>query len=160
MDNFKLIETLIDEIKKRIGIDGKIIFEKWINQKTKNQGFTALHYAAYVGNINSIKKLIELKADYEAVNKRGINAIHMACQGNKPNSLVYLKEKYLMDIEIRDELSSTPLHWACYNGSEECIMFLLTWDVSLNSQDKEGLTPLHLAVLSGLIKFYLIYFLI
>ena len=153
MDNLKLIDTLLDEMKKRLGIDGKIQLEQWINQKSKNQVFTAMHYAAYRGNINTIKRLIDFKADYESLNKRGINAIHMACQGNKPNSLVYLKEKCLMDIQSVDELKSTPLHWACYNGSEACIMYLLSWEVSLNLQDNEGLTPLHLAVLSGLLNF-------
>ena len=60
-----------------------------------------------------------------------------------------------MNIESVDELMSTPLHWACYNGAEESILYLLSWEVPLNLQDKEGLTPLHLAVLSGifLIKF-------
>lgn len=140
---------MLDEMKKRLGIEAQEEIEKWVNQKSKNQGFSAIHYAAYRGNIDIINKLIEFKANIEAVNNRGINVIHMACQGNKPNILVFFKDKYNLNIQSVDELWSTPLHWGCYNGSEECIFFLLSWNVLLNIQDKEGLTPLHLAVLAG-----------
>lgn len=142
-------------MKKRLGIDAQIEIEKWVNQKSKTQGFTPLHYAAYKGNIDIISKLIEYKANIDTTNNRGINVLHMACQGNKPNALVYFKEKYNMNIQSVDDLWSTPLHWACYNAAEEAIIFLLSWNVNLNSQDKEGLTPLHLAVLSG--KIYSFY---
>jgi len=140
---------MLDEMKIRLGKDANKEIEKWVNQKSKNQGFCAIHYAAYRGNIDIIDKLIENNADIEVMNNRGINVIHMACQGNKPSALVYFKDKFGMNIQSVDDLWSTPLHWACYNGSEETIIYLLSWKVALNHQDKEGLTPLHLAVLSG-----------
>lgn len=150
MGRYKLICIMFEEMKKRLGVDANKQIEKWVNQKSKNQGFCAIHYASYRGNIDIINKLIEHKANIEAINNRGINVIHMACQGNKPAALVYFKDKFNMNIQSVDELWSTPIHWACYNGAEETIVFLLSWNVSLNNQDKEGLTPLHLAVLSGL----------
>jgi len=54
-----------------------------------------------------------------------------------------------MNIQSVDEICSTPLHWACYSGSESALNFLLSWDINLNYKDKEGITPLHLAVMSG-----------
>ena len=46
-------------------------------------------------------------------------------------------------------LGSTALHWACYTGSEAAVIFLLSWNLNINAQDREGITPLHLAVMSG-----------
>jgi ankyrin repeat protein len=44
------------------------------------------------------------------------------------------------------------LHWSCYSGSEIASSYLLAYTktADLNLQDSEGLTPLHLAVKTGL----------
>jgi ankyrin repeat protein len=139
--------AMIDEMKIRLGTDAKREIKKWVNEQTE-QGFTALHYAAYRGNIEIINKLVENDAEVEVTNKRGLNVLHMAAQGNQPNALVYFKEKFSIEIQSVDDLGSTPLHWACYTGSETSVMFLLSWPQNINAQDREGLTPLHLAVMS------------
>ena len=53
-----------------------------------------------------------------------------------------------MDINIRDNRLSTPLHWACYSMSEIALNYLLTMNPDLNAKDQKGFTPLHLAVKS------------
>lgn len=141
---------MIDEMKIRLGIDAQKEIEKWVNKKSKKQGYTAIHYASFKGNIDIIQMLIKNKANVEISNFRGINVLHMAAQGDSPNSLIYFKEKFNMNIESLDELYSTPLHWGCYYGSDLAIVFLLSWNVNINNKDKEGLTPLHLAVISGI----------
>lgn len=138
---------MIDELKVRLGIDAKKEIKIWVNEKSE-QGHTALHYASYRGNIEVINKLIESGADIEVSNNRGLNVLHMASQGNQPGALVYFTEKYSMNIHSVDDLGSTPLHWACYTGSETSVLFLLSWDPKVNAQDREGLTPMHLAVMS------------
>lgn len=140
---------MIDEMKIRLGVDAQKEIEKFVNSKSKRQGFTAMHYASFNGNIDIIEKLIKWRADIEVSNYRGLNVLHMAAQGNSPNTLVYFKEKYNMNLQSVDEICSSPLHWACYSGSDLAINFLLSWDVNLNYKDKEGITPLHLAVMSG-----------
>jgi len=140
---------MIDEMKIRLGIDAQKQIEKWVNQKSKRQGYTALHYSAFNGNLDILEKLIKYKADVEISNNRGLNVLHMAAQGDSPNILIYFKEKFNMNIQSVDEICSTPLHWACYSGSESALNFLLSWDINLNYKDKEGITPLHLAVMSG-----------
>ena len=55
-----------------------------------------------------------------------------------------------MNLNVKDQKGSTPLHWACYIGSENAVNFLCSWNVEINLTDIEGhLTPLHLAVMSG-----------
>jgi len=143
-----VVNTMIDEMRLRLGIDGKKEIKKWVNEKSE-QGHTALHYASYRGNVEVVDKLIENGAEVEVVNNRGLNVLHMAAQGNQPATLVYFKEKYFMNIMSVDDLGSTPLHWACYTGCDNSVLFLLSWNPDVNAQDREGLTPLHLAVMSG-----------
>ena len=41
---------------------------------------------------------------------------------------------------------STPLHWAAFAGAEMSLSYILSWGASIDLQDINGLTPLHLAV--------------
>ena len=50
-----------------------------------------------------------------------------------------------------DNKKTTPLHWASYLNSENAVNYLISekWEVPINMQDNDGLTPLHLDVISG-----------
>ena len=76
----------------------------------------------------------------------GLNVLHMASQGNNPNLIIYFKEKYNFSVKIPDSSGNLPLHWACYNSSEEAINFLLSFMDDINIQNNDGLTPLHIAI--------------
>lgn len=53
-----------------------------------------------------------------------------------------------MDINIRDNRQSTPLHWACYSRSEVALNYILAMNPDLEAKDQKGFTALHLAVKS------------
>jgi palmitoyltransferase len=147
--NFSMVvKIMIDELRIRLGIDSIKEIKTWVNEKTA-EGHSALHYAAYKGNIEIINKLIENGADPEISNNSGLNVLHMAAQGNQPNALIYFFKKYSLDIHSVDDKGSTPLHWACYSGSEVYVQFLLSLNANVNARDRDGLTSLHLAVNSG-----------
>jgi len=142
---YQIVKAIIDEMKKRVSLQQ---LTRWINSKSE-LGFTALHYASYKGNIDIIKILIENEANMLETNNKGLNVMHMAVQGDHPESLIYFKEKYKLNFEITDSLGSTPLHWACYTGSENAFQFMLSFEnINLNVVDTEGYTPLHLSVIS------------
>jgi ankyrin repeat protein len=126
--------------------DPKVI--EWINKRNYN-GFNALHYAAFRGNLIVITRLRALGADITLTNKNGLNLMHMAAQGNQANSLVYLKEIFNMEISAKDAVNSTPLHWASYMNADIAFDYLVHWGADINSKDKDGSTPLHLAVMNG-----------
>ena len=70
----------------------------------------------------------------------------MAAQGNNPNIIIYFKTKYNMSVLSKDYQGNVPLHWACYNSSEEAINFLLSYMDDINIPNNDGKTPLHVAV--------------
>ncbi len=89
------------------------VLTQYINSKTAEQGFTALHFTAFKGNITIASSLIANGADKFAVNIMGINVMHVAAQGDQPISLYYFKLQGV-NLRARDDSGNTPLHWACY----------------------------------------------
>jgi palmitoyltransferase len=49
-----------------------------VNQKTEDDGFTAIHFASFRGNIPLIELLLSVGADMYARNNFGINVMHVA----------------------------------------------------------------------------------
>jgi len=152
LEYYLLICTMIDEMKIRLGVDAEKEIQKFVNKKTNKEGNSALHFASYLGNIDIIKILIENKAEVLICNFSGNNVLHMAAKGNNANSFIYFKEKFNINIESTDDINSTPLHRACFFGSDLVTNFILSFNVNINHKDKEGFTPLHLAVIAGKIK--------
>lgn len=112
------------------------------------EGFTAVHLAAFNGNLSIIRFLERHGADIYAENNFSLNALHVASQGNQPSAIIYLINKNL-DINSRDKVRSTPLHWACYAGAENAVCYLIAYGANPNLQDVDGYSPLHLAVKSA-----------
>ena len=154
-NNSKIIKEIIRYCKKNLS---KEDLKDFIN-KQNNKGITALHYASFKGNIDVIQRLIFYGADISALTAKKLNVLHFACQGNKPNSLVFFDfyHKDKINFNKLDEKFSNPLHWACYSAAYECVTFLLEKkQVLINIQDSDGFTPLHLAVISGISKIVLL----
>ncbi|MCQ2818875.1 MAG: ankyrin repeat domain-containing protein [archaeon] len=128
-------------------------YTEYINRGTI-QGNTALHYAAYYGNIYSVIILINKGADYRKKNNAGMNMMHSAAQGNQTTILAYLNEFYKFDINERDEENSTPLHWACFMGSISASNFLILSGADVNALDKKNNSPLHMATDGAKIKIF------
>jgi len=94
-----------------------------------------------------IRLLVKHGADVHAINRQGINMLHVSSQGDSPVSLAYFLEKGL-NINSMDYRESTPLHWAAFSNAECILNYIVAWGGDLNAQDSKGLTPLHLAVKS------------
>lgn len=96
------------------------------------EGFYPLHFASFHGNVKLIKLLVLSGADIFAKNKQGINMLHVGAQGDQAYSLTYFRTKSL-SIHERDGELSTPLHWACFAGSDTAIYYLLAWGADVNA---------------------------
>ena len=128
------------------------ILKSWVNFSS-DEGFSALHYSAFQGNlVNNIQEilkcLLSCGADLSAKNHQGLSVMHVAAQGDQALILVYL---YSLDLPLDslDNKACLPLHWACYTGCETSASVLLSWGGEINAQDEDGRTPLHLATLAG-----------
>lgn len=134
----------------------------WINETSRGEnGFTPVHFAVFNGNIEMLKYFHEYGADFEKINRdqlSNITLLHVAAQGDSPSTMAYIKKmiesKYRnqnkkVDINAKDVRNATPLHWACYAGSENAIQYLAAWGADVNVADMSGLTPLHLSVKSS-----------
>ena len=119
-------------------------FINYINQKN-SKGYNALLYAAFRGNLEIFNKLMESGADVTITNASGINALHLAAQGNYPNMIVYLIEKYSLDINSRDNKGNTALHWAVYMNSKQTVDYLIYYNIDTNIKDNGGETALDIA---------------
>ena len=144
LDYSEISILIIKELKKRLG--SLSLLASFINEKT-DEGLTALHFTAYKGNIELSKFLIENGASLTAVTNLGKNVVHLSAEGNQPSAMIYFLYKEKFDVYTGDENGSSPLHWACYSGAEESVNFLIGLNAFLDVQDKEKLTPLHLATL-------------
>ncbi|CAK79451.1 unnamed protein product (macronuclear) [Paramecium tetraurelia] len=148
---FQYIQAQIDK-----NIHTKQEVEQWINQQN-DEGFTALHLAAYRGSLKTIKLLEQYGADYKIKNYNGksqlpikeLTVLHTASQGDCPLTIYYYLQKGI-DINVIDNKGSSPLHWAAYSGSYNAVNFLISWNANLNLQDTDtSVTPLHLATMQA-----------
>ena len=126
-----ITQILIAHVKSTI--NAKQITE-WVNMKTTDDGFSALHFGSFRGNVIIIQALLDMGADMYARNNYGINVMHVAAQGDQPISMYYFKEKG-MDLRAKDTRGSTPLHWVCYSKSEIALCYLLAWQRYLDDPD-------------------------
>ena len=95
-----------------------------------------------------LKLCISEGGDPKVRNKQGLNAMHVAAQGDQPLIIAYLQEAG-MDVDEKDLKGGAPLHWAAFMGNEMSAAVLLSWDVEKDYRDSEGNTPLHLAAIVG-----------
>lgn len=171
----KMIIFIIIQLKIRLGINDHFnnksdslikninIFKYFINSKTKNNGYTPLHYAilsydslfqlSTQQNINIIKFLLSNYADVKIKTKSNQNVLHLCAISNNTNALVLFKEKYLININEKDDQMKTPLHYCVERNNYECLNILINYkDIDVNCIDNKGNTPLHYAIINNYSK--------
>ena len=74
-------DRLVDKKKKKIQKESEL--KAWLNAPSRgDDGFTALHFAGFHGNMGLIRLLVKNGADINAVNRQGINMLHVSAQGD------------------------------------------------------------------------------
>ena len=122
------------------------------NLKDSN-GWTALHYAAQIGDLESVKILIDKKADINAFSNNGRTALHFAAKMNREKVVNYLVdtilEKFKNDfgkyLNAKDEHGCTASHLAAKEGNTNCLEILLSKGADVYATDICGWNILHYA---------------
>uniref|UniRef100_A0A8C5RWV4 Ankyrin repeat and death domain containing 1B n=1 Tax=Laticauda laticaudata TaxID=8630 RepID=A0A8C5RWV4_LATLA len=113
-------------------------------------GLTAIHLAAWSGNLEIMLMLIKAGADQKAKNQEGMNVLHFAAQNNGVRIVNYfIRDLHLMELNKPDEKGRKPFLLAAEMGHEEMIDELITLNLFTSEKDKEGNTALHLAAKNG-----------
>ena len=120
-------------------------------------GCSPLHSAAYRGDAQVVKYLLEMGAEIEAKNDAsypaascgpyhiaGCTPLHYAAHGGNAAAVKYLLEMGA-EINALNDAGCTPLHCAAEFGHLEALECLVNKGACLDKGDHDGTTPLHLA---------------
>ncbi|CAG5106021.1 Oidioi.mRNA.OKI2018_I69.chr1.g2646.t1.cds [Oikopleura dioica] len=121
---------------------------------TDKQNRTALHHAVLSTEIRKhvseiIEILLDAGASTSAEDQDGKTPLHMAFQaGHDPMPMITLLIEKMDDVEIDsgDNNKRTALHLAAETGAICCITTLAKRNANLNARDKDGNSPLALAI--------------
>ncbi|OPY79830.1 MAG: photosystem I assembly protein Ycf3 [Syntrophorhabdus sp. PtaU1.Bin058] len=104
----ELENKLMDEAINNNAKEVRVLADKGANVNTKDSdAYTALHWAAYYGNIDVVRALIEKGADVNAQNNRKQTPLHLAADKGHTNAAKLLVEKGA-DVNAKDMFGDTP----------------------------------------------------
>jgi RNA polymerase sigma factor (sigma-70 family) len=111
-------------------------------------GWTALHWAAAIGDQAMLRFLLEAGGDVNARNKTGLTPLHVAALMRRTESTQQLLEAGA-DVEARTASGLTPLTLAVMRDAVELAAVLLGHGAQAHAADGHGRTPRDWAVLHG-----------
>lgn len=119
-----------------------------INIRTPdNTKWPLVAMAAYSGQLDTLKLLIQLGANIKATDSDGNSALHDASIKGQTEIIRFLTD--YLDINIKNESNKTPLAAACSAGKLESVKMLIDLGAQHNYYSKNGLFPIHHAAKSG-----------
>lgn len=105
-------------------------------------GWTLLHTAAYIGDIDSTKLIIASKADANAEEQFNNSPLNFAA-GKGYIDIVDVLLKRGADVNHKNEDGWTPLHGAASSGHFSIVELLINNGALVNLRDSDGRTPLN-----------------
>jgi cytohesin len=155
----------------------KLLVNKGANvNSTGNDDWTLLHYLVWDDDRELIELLLAHGARLNVKDSRGRTEFRIAAsRGHRDlvkflvSNGAYAPEFHLaaclgdldrvknslergIDIDVKDELSWTPLYWAASTAQEEVAEFLISKGASIDATTNDNSTPLHQAAQSGAAK--------
>jgi len=115
-----------------------------VDSRIDKNGKTVLHYAAYKGQLSSVKALAEAGADLDITDENGVTALHRAVIDGHADVVQALLQAGC-SVDKKDENGNTALHEAAWNGYSKCVELLVKAKCNVNMHNRTGYTSLHLA---------------
>jgi len=110
------------------------------------RGNTPLHIAAFRGHLEAVRLLIARGANINIRNHLGCTPLYEASSGFSVEIVRLLCKQPTAQIDQVDDHNCTPLCFAVQFGRKEIARFLIKHGATVNWQNDEGSTPLHLAL--------------
>ncbi|XP_049964697.1 ankyrin homolog [Schistocerca serialis cubense] len=123
-----------------IGADVGARDENW-------SGWTALHWAAYWGDAEAVRCLVDGGAQVDARDHRKIAPLHLAAF-NGHTAVVQMLLASSADPNSRHHWGGTPLHAAAHSGHADVVAVLLEAGSEMRARDNMGKTSLDYARLN------------
>jgi ankyrin repeat protein len=131
---------------------------QWFLQHTTNvdapdvNGVRVLHVASMMSEY-LVKAILASGADPAGATFEGLAPLHLAARARQSNIVGILLDALkarasksasgsLSDINARDEMGRSPLHYACRSGRHETVALLLAAGADAHAQDNQGLNSL------------------
>ena len=158
-ENIELLK-IICNIYYMLLINKSEFYDWFLKENTEN--LTILDIASIKSNKEMLEYLYEIISRTDGsqlkFNIKKNNFFHFSAKYNKNYSILFWYDKlqpcfpYLKIIDICNQYDITPLHYACYHGSLNCVELLLDLQADINATDKDGKTVLTYAIYSDNIK--------
>ena len=114
----------------------------------QRDGMTALHWAAYLDNLDAVKQLTEAEADVHAVTDYAVTPLSIACELGHDSIAKALLEAGANITEVRLG-RETPLMLAARNGNLKIVRMLISAGADLDAKEAGGQTALMWAAAAG-----------
>lgn len=141
--------VLSNENESKIDALGAIVQECHADvNNIDSNGWTPLHHACYIGDIESAKFLIANGSKVNAYSNKGRTPLHFAAMNNHVDVVQALLVSGA-EIEWQDDNKCTPLHLACKKGSFNAMHLLLSSGANVYALDERNWSSLHYAAYNG-----------
>lgn len=106
---------------------------------------TALHAAAWAGDLAEVRQLIEAGADPDTLDSSGETALFGAAASARIEVVAYLLSIGARHDLHENTLGLTPLHWAASHGGVDVMRLLVEAGADPSAEDRGGRMPVDLA---------------
>src|SRR5262245_59866310 len=127
---------------RRVNSDPRTCLQKGPLLKKPTERTLRLLRAAEQGHFHVAKLLLAGGADASAAGQHGETVLHCAA-GNGQAGMVAFVLPLIGEVDVRDNASGTPLHWAARQNRTDVARFLLEHGADPKATDTQRLTPLH-----------------
>uniref|UniRef100_A0A3Q3J6Y3 Death domain-containing protein n=1 Tax=Monopterus albus TaxID=43700 RepID=A0A3Q3J6Y3_MONAL len=121
-----------------------------VDQKDK-YGVAPVHLAAWFGNVEIMKLLVQAGAESKVENEEGLNIMHCAAINNHPEIIEHIiNDLQMPELDKEDTSGNRPFALAAEHGHVEMLQMLMDpYQMATMVPNKVGDTPLHLAARKG-----------
>lgn len=121
---------------------------------TNEYGENAMHFAAYDGKVELVKMLLVHKQLIDSKTKEGSTPLICSAKGESHSEVCEVLLKAGADPLLKNEDGWNAMHLAVLAGNSEIVKMLCVHKQLIDSQIKEGKTPLMLAAREGDLKVF------